>query len=314
MQQTRKARLFPFPAVAALAALILGLVSASPVTAGEGDPMTFDTAEAAVEAFLERLEAGDLDALVEIFGQRYRDELVGPDVLATSEELRQLAVVARKMNNIRKIEDGTAILVIGDKAWPFPLPLVADGGKWRFDTEAGLEEILNRRIGRDELNAIEVARAFVWAQIDYHARDLDGDGVTEFAQKFRSTPGEKDGLYWESGEGEDLSPFGPLIADSRAYIVGRQPGDPYQGYYFRVLTRQGGNVPGGRYDYVINGNMIAGFAMAAFPAEYGNSGIMTFVVNQQGKVYEKDLGEDTVAVGRTMEVYGPDETWSLVEE
>ena len=173
---------------------------------------------------------------------------------------------------------------------------------------------MNRRIGRNELNAISVARAYVAAQREYARLDRDGDRVLEYATRVSSRPERRDGLFWEVRDGEPPSPFGPLVADARGYLEGRDPGDPYRGYYFKVLTRQGLNPPGGRYDYVINGNMIGGFALVAFPADYGNSGITTFVVSHQGEVLQKDLGEDTRLIAGAMQEYDPDETWLPVED
>ncbi len=169
-----------------------------------------------------------------------------------------------------------------------------------------------RRIGRNELSAVEICQAYMEAQIQYARTDRDGDDVREFAQTILSDEGQMGGLYWEAGDGEELSPFGPLVAEARDYLEGREVGDPFKGYYYKILTRQGAKAPGGRYDYIINGNMIAGFALIAFPADHGNSGIMTFVCNHQGKVYQKDLGEDTDLIAGGMVVYNPDSTWSEV--
>jgi hypothetical protein len=189
----------------------------------------------------------------------------------------------------------------------------ADG--WFFDTDAGAEEIINRRIGRNEFGAIGVCNAYVEAQVDYATTDRDGDEVREYAQRIISTHGKRDGLFWEvaSDNEADLSPFGPALADAAAYLeAGKKARKriPFHGYYYKILTRQGPNPPGGKYDYVINGNMIAGFALVAWPADYGASGIMTFVVSHQGKVHEKDLGPKTHEIASAMDAYDPDDSWS----
>ena len=195
-----------------------------------------------------------------------------------------------------------------------PIPIVRAGDRWRFATEEGADEIVNRRIGGNERNAIYVLRAYLDAQRAYAARDRDGDGVLQYAQKLASTPGKHDGLYWpaDAAKGEEASPFGPLIAESAAYLKGHTAGDPYRGYHFRILTRQGKSAPGGAYSYVINGRMIAGFAMVAYPAEYGKSGVMTFIVSHNGKVYEKDLGKDSAAIGAKMTTFDPGAGWKEV--
>lgn len=220
------------------------------------------------------------------------------------------------MHSLQKQGDNVRVLVIGKRAWPFPIPIVRVNNGWRFDTAAGKEELLNWRIGENELSAIETLRAYVDAQQEYASEDRDGDEVLEYAQKIGSSPGKKDGLYWkvEPGSNDEVSPFGPFVADATDYLEGRKPGDPYKGYYYKILVRQGSNPPGGRYDYIINDHMIGGFAMVAMPADYGSSGIMTFVVNQQGKVFQKDLGKNTRDRVNAMQEYNPDQTWTEVVE
>jgi hypothetical protein len=206
-------------------------------------------------------------------------------------------------------------LEVGPDAWPFPIPLVKGSAGWQFDTAAGLEEILNRRIGRNELDVLRVVRAYVEAQREYASRDRDGDDVLEYAQKITSSPGLTDGLFWSPEVNGEVSPLGPLVA--RAQTVGYFntafddiPGPrPFRGYLFRILTRQGKHAPGGKYDYIINGNMIGGFALVAWPVEYGESGVMTFIVNHRGRVYQLNLGEETAKIVRKMDAYNPDETW-----
>ena len=278
------------------------------------EQMTFATPDAAVDALLAALEKDELETLFDIFGREYEDELIGGDPIASREARKQAFEKAQEMHKLRDDSEDRKVLLIGPEAWPVPFPLVMEGGSWRFDTAAGIEEVVNRRIGANELNAIAICRAYIDAQIEYSDADRDGDEVLEYAQLITSTEGKQDGLYWEAGENEELSPFGPLVADARDYLEGSEPGDPFKGYYYKIITRQDSNAPGGRYDYIINGNMIAGFAMIAFPADYGNSGVMTFMCSHQGKVYQKNLGDDSDLIAAGIDVYNPDETWTEVKE
>jgi hypothetical protein len=204
--------------------------------------------------------------------------------------------------------------VIGDKAWPVPIPIVRTGERWRFASEEGEDELLNRLVGANERNAIYVLRAFVDAQRVYASRDRNGDGVFEYAQKLRSTPTRQDGLYWaaDPAKGEEPSPVGPLLAESAPYLEGRQAGDPYRGYHFKILTRQGPDAAGGAYNYLVNGRMIAGFAMVAYPADHGHTGVMTFIVNHNGQVFEKDLGPNSAKVGAALTSFNPGAGWKKV--
>jgi hypothetical protein len=277
---------------------------------------TFATPEAAGQALVEALGGEDDAAFRKLFGPRF-DEIRGSvDDIEWRENRTELAGAAKESLTVRRDGDVAAVLVLGSKAWPFPIPLVAGGGAWRFDTDAGIEEILDRRIGEHELAAVELLRAYVDAQVEYASADRDGDEVNEYAQRLLSPTGTKEGLYWPTADGEDPSPFGEFVARASAapYAGKAKVGDPYRGYFFHVLTKQGAAAPGGAYDYVINGNMIAGFALVAFPAEYGKSGVMTFVVSHQGKVYEKDLGASTTATAGAMKVYDPDSTWREVTD
>jgi type II secretory pathway pseudopilin PulG len=224
---------------------------------------------------------------------------------------------AAAMQTYRLLEErgrDRRVLLIGDQAWPVPIPLVKSGERWRFATEQGEDELVNRRIGANERSAIKVLHAYLDAQKDYAARDRDGDGVLQYAQRLGSTPGKHDGLYWpaDAAKGEEASPFGPLIAESAGYLKGHQPGDPYRGYHFKILTRQGKSAPGGAYSYVINGRMIAGFAMVAYPAQYGESGVMTLIVSQNGNVFEKDLGRSSTEIGAKMTAFDPGTGWKEV--
>jgi hypothetical protein len=234
------------------------------------------------------------------------------DRVADKEGREKFAAAYAEKHAIDKPSDTKAILVVSANEWPFPIPLVKQGDSWRFDTKAGAEEILNRRIGRNELNAIRVCGAIVDAEHDYASKDRIGAGYLEYAQKFMSSPGKRDGLYWPATAGEE-SPIGPLVVSARAEGYGgkgaHEKRSPYHGYYYRILKRQGKDALGGPHNYVVKGHMIGGFALVAFPAKYGDSSVMTFIVNQDGVVYEKNLGPNTAAIARAMTNYDPDASW-----
>jgi hypothetical protein len=284
----------------------------------------FDSPEAAVAALTNAAGTRDTNAIRAIFGPEGH-ELVSPDVVQATEGFNRFVQRLNEKAALVNESDTRAELEIGDDAWPFPIPLVKTEGKWFFDVTAGRDEILNRRIGADELGAIDVCRAYVDAQREYASRDRNGDEVLEYAQHLFSTPGTHDGLYWPAKEETDeLSPLGPLIAQARDEGYHHREGlladkdspyakqTPYHGYYFRIVTRQGKHAPGGKYNYLINGHMIGGFALIAWPAEWENSGIMTFIVNQQGKIYQKNLGPKTASLAKAITTYDPDETWTPV--
>lgn len=294
--------------------LALALVLAMPLAVSAAEQRTFATPDEAVDALVAALKADDDAAMVAIFGDEHKDLIVTPDRAANS-ATRAKAVAA--MQTFRMLDDAgndRRILLIGDQAWPFPIPLVKSGDRWRFATEQGEDELVNRRIGANERSAIFVVKAYLDAQRDYATKDRDGDGVLQYAQKLGSSPGKHDGLYWpaDAAKGEEESPFGPLVAESAPYLKGHKAGDPYRGYRFRILTQQGKNAKGGAYNYVINGRMIAGFAMVAYPAQYGQSGVMTFIVSNNGKVFEKDLGKNSVEIGAKMSSFDPGAGWKEV--
>jgi hypothetical protein len=290
----------------------LALLLALPLAASAADQKTFATPEAAVDALLAALKANDEPALIAMFGEKHKN------VITTGEPAREAefrAGAAERLQTYRYLSErgpDRRVLLMGAEAWPMPIPLVREAGVWRFATEIGAEEIINRRVGANERNAIVVLRAYVDAQRQFATRDRMGDGVLQYARKIASTPGKQDGLYWPADEakGEELSPFGPLLAD--VDVKTRKKGDPYQGYHFKILTRQGQNAPGGAYSYVINGRMIAGFAMVAYPHAYGDSGVMTFIVSHNGKVYERDLGPKTETVASQMTTFDPGPGWKVV--
>jgi len=211
--------------------------------------------------------------------------------------------------------DAKATLIVGSEDWPMPIPAVKGASGWTLDTAAGSRELLARRIGKNELEAIEVVRAVVDAQRDYTSEDRNADGVREYARKFASSPGKKDGLYWPTKEGEPPSPLGDLVAKASSEGYGGKKGaqTPYHGYYYRLLTAQGKDAKGGALNYVVQGRMIGGFAVVAYPAQYSSSGIMTFIVDNDGTVYQKDLGANTTAVARAMKTYNPDSSWQPVK-
>jgi hypothetical protein len=280
---------------------------------GEG----FASPQDAVNALVTAAENHDTNTLHAIFGPDGR-QLVSPDAVQAATAYKTFVQRLSEKVQIVNNSDTNVSLQIGNDAWPFPIPLVKQDGQWHFDTIAGKQEILNRRIGMDELGAINVCRTYVDAQREYAGQDRDGDGILNYAQSLHSTPGRHDGLYWPAQPGEDLSPLGPLIAAARgegyqhtARMLNDQA-EPYHGYYFKILTRQGKHAAGGKYNYVINGHMIAGFALVAWPAQWRNTGVMTFIVNQQGKVYQGNLGEKTATIASHLKEFDPDSQWTLV--
>jgi hypothetical protein len=279
---------------------------------------TFKSPEEAVKSLTDALRSNNTKELLVIFGTAGKEIISSGDKVADEKGIEGFIKDYEEMSRMEKETDKKVILVVGNREWPFPIPIVKKGETWVFDTKAGKEELLNRRIGRNELNTIQTCLAIVDAQREYAMKDRDSGKLLEYAQKFWSTKGKKDGLYWEAKEGEEQSPLGALAARAvEEGYRGRKPGDnpvPYHGYFYRILKAQGKNAPGGAYDYVVRGKMIGGFALVAFPAEYGASGIMTFIVNHDGVVYQKDLGKETGKVSKAMTKFDPDKTWKKVEE
>jgi hypothetical protein len=260
------------------------------------------------------LKADTDAAVIAIFGEAQKDLVINSDKAAASASRAKILAAMQTFRVLQTPSPDRRVVLIGDEAWPLPIPIVRVGDRWRFATEEGAVEIANRRIGGNEHHAIYVLRAYIDAQRAYATTDRDGDGVLQYAQKLASASGKHDGLYWpaDAAKGEEASPFGPLMAESAAYLKGHGAGEPYYGYHFRILTRQGAKAPGGAYNYVINGRMIAGFAMVAYPAEFGKTGVMTFIVSHNGKVYEKDLGKDSTAIGAKMTTFDPGAGWKEV--
>ena len=309
------------------------LAAQSPAQKEAPKQALFSTPDDAVKALLAAAEAKDQAAMMTVFGPE-REKLLTGDPVADQNSLERFAANLHKASQLEKVSDTKFTLLVGEDKHPFPVPIVQEAGQWRFDTAAGLEEMLNRRIGRNELSAIMTCRAYVVAQWEYFTQPLDTteDGLAVYAQRFTSTPGKHDGLYWDTPEGAPMSPLGDLIAERRAagYVAAGRPRSapasteggaaparqrtPYHGYYFRILKQQGPHAPGGRFSYVLNGHMLAGYALVAYPSKWGSSGIVTFIVNQQGRVYQKNLGPATEQLASAMTEYDPDPSWTLVKE
>ncbi len=307
-------RLLPVALLLGGAALVIDRVSVPECAAAPAaDAKRFATPEAAADALVAAAKEKDPAKIVAIFGESARDLIVTDDPGAMAEARE--AFLARAAAGVRFSNTGpdAVEVTLGADAWPFPIPLVKIEGGWAFDTEAGREEVLRRRIGANELSIMEFLREFGRAQADYARVDRDGDEVREYATRIASTPGTRDGLWWAAADATDVSPLGEFVAAAGDYAKGKRPAGMWHGYYLRILTKQGANPPGGKYDYVINGNMIAGFALVAFPADYRKTGVMTFMVSHQGKILEKDLGADTETIAGAMVEYDPDTTWQPSE-
>lgn len=276
---------------------------------------TFASPQEALHSLVKSARSNDAKALASILGPGSKEIISSGDPVADKSGRESFVKMYDEKAVIEGAETGTAVLIIGNEDYPFPIPLVKKGAVWRFDTLAGKEELLNRRIGKNELDVIEMLRNYVDAQREYFATDWDGDNSKEFAQKIKSAPGKKDGLYWEAKEGESLSPLGPLAAKaaSEGYSKGKGKMTALHGYYFKILKAQGHDAEGGAFDYIVNNKMILGYAMVAWPARYGASGIMTFIVNQSGAVYQKNLGKQTAKTAAAMKLFNPDSSWKKAE-
>jgi Protein of unknown function (DUF2950) len=325
---------FAFAALLTVAVFLgAGLLAIAPSARAQAPAQsTFSSADEALQSLVSAAKAKDRTALAKIFGPDY-DQLLSGDDVEDAKDLDDFAVAVGDSAQLQKIDDSKYTVTVGKDNWPTPIPLVQKDGKWFFDTKAGLEEVINRRVGENEFSAITTCRAYAVAQWEYYTEgDWDHDGVAEYAQKLISTSGAHNGLYWETFEDDKPSPLGKLIAAAQAEgygpdssatdAAGKGGSDkeapqldraPYHGYYFKILTRQGPHAPGGKYSYLINGNMIAGYALVAYPDKWSNSGVMTFIINQQGRLYQKNLGPNTAKLASAMTGYDPDPTWKLVE-
>jgi hypothetical protein len=296
-------------------------------------PLQFASPKDALQALVSAAQTKDRTELAKIFGSEY-DKLLSGDQVEDDKDLNDFAAAVEESAKLKKDSEAKYAVIVGKDNWPTPIPIVLKDSKWEFDAAAGLDEVINRRIGENELAAIQTCRAYAVAQWEYFTEsDWDHDGVAEYAQRLISTPGKHDGLFWDTADDEKPSPLGPMIAAARTEGYGpkaetpdaagkggaeKEPGSddraPYYGYYVKLLTRQGPHAPGGKYSYLINGNMIAGYALVAYPEKWGNTGVMTFIINQQGRVYQKNLGAHTTKLAAAMTEYDPDPSWKLVEQ
>jgi len=274
------------------------------------EPQTFKEASEAVDAFKAKLIAKDVPGLAEIIGLNAAEIAKTEDF---DDRLSELQEAAKERVEVQETAADRRTIVLGNLLWPFPFPLVKKDKGWQFDTEAGLEEVIDRRIGENEIETIDNMRNYVTAQQIYASEDRDDDNVLEFAQRLVSTKGSHDGLYWPAENGDE-SPAGPFVVQAKIGENGASPEQGYFGYRFRILKAQGSNIAGGQYDYVINGNMIAGFALIGWPARYGETGIKTFVVNHNGTVYQKDLGPETAKRAEQISRFNPDKSWEEVPD
>ena len=296
----------------ALVSMFLMLWVSTPSRAQQPGQKTFSSAEEATNAMVTAAQSNDEKTMLAILGRDAKQIVSSGDDAEDAQSRANFAQKYREMHRLVKEPDGTTTLYIGAENWPTPIPLVAKGNKWYFDTEAGRMEILFRRIGRNEMSTIRVCQELVAAQKEYYASQHG-----QYAPKIFSDEGQHNGLYWRVADGEPQSPIGPLVAAAVAegYNKGQGgPPTPYRGYYFHVLTRQGKDAPGGAKSYLVDGKMTGGFAFVAYPAEYKSSGVMTFVVNEDGVVYQKDLGKKTEALAKSMKEYNANSTWQKAEE
>lgn len=298
--------------LAGLGLIVAFIISSTPASAQK----MFSSPEEAVKAAIAAARSNNDKELLAIFGAQAKEILFSGDPVADKQRRAEFVAAYDQANRL-STDGEDRILIAGKQDWPFPIPIVKKGQSWMFDTEQGKQEVLNRRIGGNELFTIQTMLAIVDAEREYAMKDRDRNGLLEYAQKFLSDPGKKNGLYWEAKAGEPESPLGPIMVQARSQGYGAKittaPG-PYHGYNYRILTAQGKDAPGGAYSYLVKGKMIGGFAVVAYPAEYGNSGIMTFIVNYDGKVFQKNLGPNTAAAAKSMKEYNPDKTWTEVKQ
>jgi len=299
-------------ATLAVAFAILTVCCPIPATAQPSGQKTFASAAEATKSLIAALQADDQPALLDILGADAKDVLSSGDDVEDKNDREQFVQKYKEMHRLVIEPDGNTTLYIGAENWPTPIPLVQKSGSWYFDTAAGKREILYRRIGSNELSVIQVSRELVDAEKEYYSQPHDSASGKQYAQNFFSDPGKQNGLYWEPASAQPESPIGPLVASASAMGYTRTPDQkprPFHGYFFRVLTGQGANAPGGAHSYIVNGKMTRGFAFLAYPAEYRSSGVMTFIVGQDGIVYEKDLGRRTSEIAKSMTRYDRDATW-----
>jgi hypothetical protein len=304
--------------------LLIGLLAAAgsittaiaQPTGPDASQKLFASPDDAIKALRAATEAGDKTALRDIFGPQM-DGLMTGDAVEDANHARHFAQAMATSCTPVKDDSGNITLEVGTNDWPMPIPLVETNGQWYFDTAAGKDEIVCRHIGKDELNAIGICRAYVTGQQSYAQLNPEGNQGTTYALHFKSSEGKKDGLYWPAADNNQVSPFGPLVAEASAEGYGHSEGSghkPFHGYYFRILTRQGDAAPGGKMNYLSDGNLTGGFALVAYPEHWDQSGIMTFIVNQDGKVYQQNLGKKTAHIAGHLKEYNPDSNWTLVTD
>jgi len=302
---------------AILYALAFTVPLRAPAHAAKVGEQHFASAQEAAQALVDGLKASDKKAVLGVLGPAGERLISSGDPVADTNASASFVQDYDEAHSLVNTNDTTATLQIGKADWPFPIPLIKEEAGWRFDTAAGAQEIINRRIGRNELSAIQVCLAYVDAQREYYTRNPEGSALLHYAQKIPSTQGKRDGLYWKTAAGEEQSPLGEFVGKAQAEGYARGKGGkpvPHHGYYYRILTAQGPDAPGGAYDYVAHGKMIGGFALLAYPATYDSSGVMTFMVNHGGVVFQKDLGPKTTAIASATKTFNPDGSWKRVEE
>ena len=290
---------------------VLGAIVAVTLSSATQAQQAYPTPENAAAALVAAVKTGTKSAILKVLGNAGADIVESGDDVADAEMRQRFLSAYDARNSIRTEGNKKATLILGADDFPFPIPLVNGRTGWEFDTAAGRREVLYRRIGRNELDAIQTSLAFVDAQNEYAEKDRTGEGAGVYAQRVVSTPGKKDGLFWR--DDSDPSPLGELMAQASAEGYKAEQAAPYHGYYFRILRGQGSDAPGGAFNYVVKGKMIGGFALIAYPAEYGNSGVMTFMVNHAGTVYQKDLGDRTLRIVARIILFDPDQTWKKVD-
>ncbi|MBI4776023.1 MAG: DUF2950 domain-containing protein [Deltaproteobacteria bacterium] len=300
--------------VCMIAAVVLVLGTSTAAFSEVTSQKSFSSPEEAVASLVAAVHGHDIPGMTAILGPGSEELVSSGDHAADKVNREKFLKAYEQKNRLQEETPGKVTLYIGVNDWPMPIPIVKADAKWAFDAREGREEILNRRIGRNELYIIDVLHAYVDAQHEYATRDREGAGAVEFAERLVSTHGKHDGLYWEVKEGEDPSPLGPLVAQAAEEGYANEDLSPFHGYYFKILKKQGEHANGGAFDYVVQGKMILGFGLVAYPAEYGNSGIMTFIVNQEGVIHQKNLGEDTKDIAQAMDVFDPDASWTRAEQ
>jgi hypothetical protein len=293
------------------------LVLTIPASAAPTKQKTFTSPEKAVLAFVDSLKKNDMIALTSLFGPNSKQLLSSGDPVDDQNRRERFLAEYKESQRLDWAGKKKAVLVIGKNEWPFPIPLVMNKNRWRFDTSSGIQEILNRRIGRNELDTIQTCLAIIDSEMEYAMNDYDGNGLLDYAAKFLSDPGKKNGLYWQTGEGETPSPLGELVVKAKATgYLNKKSGEgpsPYHGYLYRILTGQGKHAEGGAYDYMVRGHLLGGVAVIAYPAQYGASGVMTFIVNHDGVVYQKNLGRKTAETASAIKLFDPGPGWKKVE-